>query len=195
MRSKVAPMSKMNRRRRAEKRRRPARRVVPESIATMVAKFQRVTEDSDTRWDDVSLADARAWVDAAIELAAITFPRWRPRPGPRVAHWSNGSPGPCPKGEPDTNGHNGIRRPRPAHGSVRTTADWLIADRGADRSDTPNHLIERKPPRWLRAWIDSASSRPLSPAVVPPCGTRWNRSFRTPRSLGEGVGHRVVETQ
>ena len=33
-----------------------------------------MTEDPDTRWDDVSLADARAWVDEAIELAAITFP-------------------------------------------------------------------------------------------------------------------------
>jgi hypothetical protein len=48
--------------------------VVPASIADMVAEFKRVTEDPDTRWDDVSLADARAWVDAAIELAAITFP-------------------------------------------------------------------------------------------------------------------------
>jgi hypothetical protein len=48
--------------------------VVPESIASMVAKFKRVTDDPDTRWDDVSLADARAWVDEAIELAAITFP-------------------------------------------------------------------------------------------------------------------------
>ena len=48
--------------------------VVPASIANMVAEFRRVTEDPDTRWDDVSLADARAWVEAAIELAAITFP-------------------------------------------------------------------------------------------------------------------------
>jgi hypothetical protein len=48
--------------------------VVPASIANMVAEFRRVTEDPDTRWDDISLADARAWVDAAIELAAITFP-------------------------------------------------------------------------------------------------------------------------
>ena len=48
--------------------------VVPESIANMVAEFRRVTEDPDTRWDDISLADARAWVDAAIDLAAITFP-------------------------------------------------------------------------------------------------------------------------
>ncbi len=48
--------------------------VVPESIANMVAEFRRVTEDPDTRWDVISLADARSWVDAAIELAAITFP-------------------------------------------------------------------------------------------------------------------------
>ena len=60
--------------------------VLPESIEAIVAKFQQVTDDPDTRWDDISLADARAWVDAAIELAAITFPpletetwptRWR----------------------------------------------------------------------------------------------------------------------
>lgn len=48
--------------------------VVPESIANMVAQYRRVTEDPDTRWDDISFADARAWIDAAIELAAITFP-------------------------------------------------------------------------------------------------------------------------
>ena len=48
--------------------------VVPEPIANMVTKFRLVTEDPDTRWDDISLADARAWVDSAIELAAITFP-------------------------------------------------------------------------------------------------------------------------
>ena len=48
--------------------------VVPASVADMVGEFGRVTEDPDTRWDDISLADARAWVDAAIELAAITFP-------------------------------------------------------------------------------------------------------------------------
>jgi hypothetical protein len=48
--------------------------VVPESIADMVAKFRRVTEDPDTRWDDIGLADTRTWIDAAIELAAITFP-------------------------------------------------------------------------------------------------------------------------
>jgi hypothetical protein len=48
--------------------------VAPASIADMVAEFRRVTEDPDTRWDDISLADARAWVDPAIELAAITFP-------------------------------------------------------------------------------------------------------------------------
>jgi len=48
--------------------------VVPEAIASMVAKFKRVTNDPDTRWYDIGLADARAWVDAAIELAAITLP-------------------------------------------------------------------------------------------------------------------------
>lgn len=48
--------------------------VVPEPIESLVTKFRQVNEDPDTRWDDISLADARAWVDAAIGLAAITFP-------------------------------------------------------------------------------------------------------------------------
>ncbi|ORW00283.1 hypothetical protein AWC14_10615 [Mycobacterium kyorinense] len=47
---------------------------VPAPVADMVAEFRRVTEDPDTRWEDISLADARAWIETAIELAAITFP-------------------------------------------------------------------------------------------------------------------------
>jgi hypothetical protein len=46
-----------------------------------------------------------------------------------------------------------------AQRQVRTTADWLIADRGADRSDNPNHLTERKATPLARTSASSASQR------------------------------------
>jgi hypothetical protein len=48
--------------------------VIPEPIADVVAKYQQLNDDPDTRWDDIGLADARVWVEAAIGRAAITFP-------------------------------------------------------------------------------------------------------------------------
>ena len=87
--------------------------VAPASIADMVAEFRRVTQDPDTRWDDISLADARAWVDEAIELAAITFPPLETETWPAcraLVEWITRG---LPEGGPDTNGHNGIRRPSP----------------------------------------------------------------------------------
>jgi hypothetical protein len=48
--------------------------VLPESIADVEAHFRQLADDPDTRWDDLSLADARAWIDEAIELAAVTVP-------------------------------------------------------------------------------------------------------------------------
>lgn len=65
---------------------------------------------------DTLLAHRDRWVTedhpAKSVLTRLT-PDWRPRPGPRVGHWSNGSPGACPKVEPDTNGHNGIQLAKP----------------------------------------------------------------------------------
>ncbi|MCV7148145.1 DUF6398 domain-containing protein [Mycobacterium riyadhense] len=48
--------------------------VVPEPIEELVAKYQEVTEDPDTRWEDLNLADAKACITAAIQRAAITVP-------------------------------------------------------------------------------------------------------------------------
>ena len=59
--------------------------------------------------------------------------RWRPTAGPRVAHWSNGSPGACPKVDPDTNGHNGIRR------RFARLADRFFASPYGARLDDPDH--------------------------------------------------------
>jgi hypothetical protein len=48
--------------------------VIPEPIATVIAQYQQVTDDPDTRWDDISLPDARARIDAAIAVATATNP-------------------------------------------------------------------------------------------------------------------------
>ena len=48
--------------------------VVPEPIATVVAKYQEVADDPDTRWDDITLADAKVRINGAIRLAAMMVP-------------------------------------------------------------------------------------------------------------------------
>ena len=48
--------------------------VIPDSIERAEAKQRELTDDPDTRWDVLSLADARVWVDDAIKRGAITFP-------------------------------------------------------------------------------------------------------------------------
>ncbi len=48
--------------------------VVPVPIDEILAELRKATDDPDVGYDDISLADARAWVEAAIELAAITYP-------------------------------------------------------------------------------------------------------------------------
>ncbi|MDZ7887692.1 MAG: DUF6398 domain-containing protein [Mycobacterium sp.] len=48
--------------------------VIPESIEVIVGRYQSIDEDPDTTWEELSLADARAWIDPAIDMAARTFP-------------------------------------------------------------------------------------------------------------------------
>ena len=48
--------------------------VVPESVAEMVTQFQRIGDDPDLIWQELSLADARAWIEEAIQVGAMTFP-------------------------------------------------------------------------------------------------------------------------
>jgi hypothetical protein len=48
--------------------------VLPESIVDVLAKYRELTDDPDTRWDEIDLADVRSWLKAAIDRAAITFP-------------------------------------------------------------------------------------------------------------------------
>ncbi|MGV0741051.1 DUF6398 domain-containing protein [Mycolicibacterium sp. XJ870] len=48
--------------------------VVSEPITEIVAQYQRIADEPEVNWEELSLADARAWVDEAIEIGAITFP-------------------------------------------------------------------------------------------------------------------------
>ncbi|WP_395307494.1 DUF6398 domain-containing protein [Mycobacterium sp. AMU20-3851] len=48
--------------------------VIPEPIDVIVAQYQRINDDPDTTWEELSLADARAWIDSAVEVGAMTFP-------------------------------------------------------------------------------------------------------------------------
>lgn len=48
--------------------------VVPDPIEQMVDEYRRIADDPDVLWDELSLADARACLQQAIDLAAITFP-------------------------------------------------------------------------------------------------------------------------
>lgn len=48
--------------------------VVAESVAAMVEQYVAIGDDPDMICEDVGLADARAWIDPAVQIAAITFP-------------------------------------------------------------------------------------------------------------------------
>ncbi len=107
--------------------------VVPESIATMVAEFRRVTEDPDTRWDVISLADARSWVDAAIELAAITFPPLETETWPAcraLVEWIT-------RGLPD--GGTGYQRPQWDSAALAGLTDRFFASIYGARLDDSDH--------------------------------------------------------
>ena len=107
--------------------------VVPESIANMVAEFQRVTEDPDTRWDDISLADARSWIDAAIELAAITFPPLETETWPAcraLVEWiTRGLPG----------GGTGYQRPQWDSAELAGLTERFFASPHGAGLDDPDH--------------------------------------------------------
>lgn len=48
--------------------------VIPESIGHIVGQYQSLDDDPDTTWEELSLANARGWIEPAIDMAARTFP-------------------------------------------------------------------------------------------------------------------------
>ncbi|MET1082166.1 MAG: DUF6398 domain-containing protein [Burkholderiales bacterium] len=107
--------------------------VAPASIADMVAEFRRVTQDPDTRWDDISLADARAWIDAAIELGAITFPPLETESWPAcraLVEWIT-------RGLPE--GGSGYQRPQWGSADFARIAEQFFVSPYGARLDDPDH--------------------------------------------------------
>jgi hypothetical protein len=103
---------------------------IPESIDSIVAGYQAVTEDPDIRWDDIELADARACVEAAIELAAITFPPFESETWPgckALVEWIT-------RGLPE--GGSGYHRPQWTAGQLAEVADrFFTSSEGAQLSE------------------------------------------------------------
>jgi Domain of unknown function (DUF6398) len=147
--------------------------VIPEPIAAMVAEFQQVTEDPDTRWDDISLADARAWVDAAIELAAITLPPLETETWPAcraLVEWIT-------RGLPD--GGTGYQRPQwDSAGLARLMDRFFAASYGAQLDD-PDHRSLLESLLWYGT--DYGPGDPL----------RWS-SVRVEILLGDWIPRKIV---
>jgi hypothetical protein len=99
----------------------------------MVPEFRRVTDGPDTRWDDISLAEARAWVDAAIELAAITFPPLETETWPAcraLVEW-------IARGMPE--GGTGYQRPQWDSAALARLTDRFFASAYGARLDDHDH--------------------------------------------------------
>lgn len=47
---------------------------ISEPFATVLAHYQQINDDPDTTWEDIGFADARARIEEAINVAAITWP-------------------------------------------------------------------------------------------------------------------------
>lgn len=47
---------------------------ISEPLETVLAKYRDVNDDPETTWEDIDLAEARARIEAAIDLGAITWP-------------------------------------------------------------------------------------------------------------------------
>jgi Domain of unknown function (DUF6398) len=107
--------------------------VVPEPIADMMAQYQRIADDPDVIWEELSLADARAWLDEAIEIAAITFPPFEteswPACRPLIEWFTRGLP----------EGGSGYERPQWDSAQVDQLADRFFASQWGRALDDADH--------------------------------------------------------
>ena len=146
---------------------------LPESIESIVAGYRHMTDDPDTRWDDVELADARACVDAAIELAAITIPPFESEtwPGSRpLVEWIT-------RGLPE--GGSGYQRPPWTTEQLDEVADRFFASSYGARLSDRDHggLLDS----ILRFGTECGPGNPL----------RWS-PVRVELLLADWIPHKVV---
>ncbi len=88
--------------------------VIPDSLERVEAKYRELSDDPDTCWEELNLADARVWVDDAIKRGAITFPPFETEDWPScraLVEW--------------------IIRGLPAGGSQYPRTEWSDEDRAA----------------------------------------------------------------
>lgn len=92
--------------------------VVPAPLSELLQVSRQAAEDPDTFWEDLSLADARAWIDAGIARAAMTYPPFESESWPAcraIVEW--------------------VARTLPAGGTGYQRQEWLSGDQAvlADR--------------------------------------------------------------
>lgn len=107
--------------------------VIPEAMADVLAQYQHLSDEPDVTWDELSLADARAWLDEAIAIGAITFPpleteTW-PACRPLIEWVTRGLPG----------GGSGYQRPEWDSSRTAQLADRFFASRWGRSLDDDDH--------------------------------------------------------
>jgi Domain of unknown function (DUF6398) len=152
--------------------------VVPESIEDMLAEYRRLTADeANMAWEDLSLADARVWLDEAIELGAITFPplesdSW-PACRPIIEWVIRGFPA----------GGSGYQRPQWEPAELAQLTDRFFASEWGRRLDDADHrdLLESllwygtdygpgDPLRWSSVKVEILFGDWLPRKVIAPAG-------------------------
>ena len=183
--------------------------VVPEPIADMMAQYQRIADDPDVIWEELSLADARAWLDEAIEIAAITFPPFETESWPAcrpLIEWVT-------RGLPE--GGSGYERPQWDSAQVDQLADRFFASQWGRALDDADHrgLLESllwygtdygpgDPLRWSGVQVEILFMDWLPRKIVAPadifgrgagaaaglCALCAQRIWRTHRADGSDAG-------
>lgn len=85
--------------------------VVPAPLSELLEVSRQAAEDPDTFWEDLSLADAHAWIDAGIARAAMTYPPFESDTWPAcraIVEW--------------------VARTLPAGGAGYQRQEWLSGD-------------------------------------------------------------------
>ncbi len=107
--------------------------VVPEPISEILAQYQRIADEPDVVWEDLSLADTRAWIGEAIEIGAITFPPMETESWPQsrpLIEW-------VIRGLPE--GGSGYQRPQWDSEELSQLADRFFASQWGRPLDDADH--------------------------------------------------------
>nr|WP_313777627.1 DUF6398 domain-containing protein [Mycobacterium sp.] len=151
--------------------------VVPESLAAMVDHYIEIGDDPDMVWEELSLADARAWIDPAVEIAAMTFPPLETDSWPAcrpLLEWVT-------RALPE--GGSGYQRPQWDSRARDQLRDRFFASEGGKPFDDPDHrdLLESllwygtdygpgDPLRWSAVRVEILFGDWLPRKVIAPAG-------------------------